>query len=835
MKDKIIFSFCLTLLAFTLQAQKTVISGKVTEITSGSPVPFANIVITGTTKGTTTDFDGIYHLVYDGGIESLTVSYIGFKTKVKQLNGGGEQLVNFQLEEDILSLDDVIVYAGENPAFPIMRSVIDNKKRNDKRSLDAYQYEAYTKIEVDVNHITQKFRDRKFIKKITSVLDSIEQIAGDDGLPILPIFISEAVSNYFYKKDPRQTYENIRRTKVSGVGIEDGSLTSQVIGSTFQEYNFYQNWLNIFNKEFASPLANGWKSIYEYDLIDSLDVDGHYCYRLDFWPKRAQELAFRGTMWITKEGFALKRIDAQVEQSANLNFIEKLKVQQDNIQTVDGPWLPQKSRVLVDIGELNEKSAGLLAKFYVSLKDITVNNPKPDKFYEIPIVMEEDVRKKDDSYWDDKRHEPLTPIELSVYRMIDTLKTIPVVKTYTDIIQTLGTGFFSVGKFDLGPYWLLFAFDDVEGIRPGLGFRSNINFSNKWILSGDLGYGLKDQEFKYRGEAEYIVSRRPWTTIGFQHIKELDPVWVLNEDDFNGAVFIGFARWGDLIQPFRHHETTLKFQTTPFKGLTQKVNIKHQIFNPLAKTPFSYRLDPGNTDSELGTEFRTTEINFETRISKDELFVINDNKRSSLGPVNWPIIKLKYTLGLSGVLDSDFNYHKVELGVTKKLAAGVFGRSKIDIKAGYIFSQLPYPLLKVHTGNEFPFYFDFTFNQMDFFEFTSDRYVEFRYSHRFEGSILNRIPLMKKLKWRLVGSVNMIMGGVRDENKLDINPLVTNEDGTESLPFSSFEGAEPYIELGYGVENIFKFFRIDAFHRLTYLDRPNVRDFGLKFSFQFIL
>lgn len=836
MKIKPILTSVLIGLACQALAQQITIKGKITEVASGNPVPFANIRITGTTKGVTTDFDGYYTLAVGSMEQSITVSYIGFKPRTKAIELLDEHgRLDFQLEEDVISLEDVVVYAGENPAFPILRNVLDNKKRNDKRSLDAYEYEVYTKIEIDINHLTEKFRQGKVVRKITSVIDSIEQIAGDDGLPILPIFFSEAVSRYYYNRTPRFNRENILRTKVSGVGITDGTLVSQVIGSTFQEYNFYQNWLNIFSKEFASPIGAGWKGIYEYDLTDSLYVDGNFCYKLEFFPKREHDLAFKGTMWITKDEFALQRIDAQVEKSANLNFIEKIKIQQENIKTDAGPWMPAKSRVLVDIGEINEQSAGVLAKFYVSLKDIEVNKEKPANFFFNPITMEEDVRKMDDSYWDQKRHEPLTQTELNVYSMIDTLKTIPVVKTYTDIIQTLGTGYLRVGDFDLGPYWIGFAFDDVEGIRTGIGGKTNIGFSDKWILSGEVNIGFKDLELKYRGSADYILSRKPWTTVGFEHIKELDPVWVLNDDGFNNSLYIGFARWGELIQPFRHWENTLRFETTPFKGITQKVNFKHQIFDPLAKTEFGYKLEPGDASSGIGTGFKTSEFNFETRISKDELFVVNENERLSLGPLRWPVVRLKYTVGFKGMMESDFDYHKLELGIEKKIGMGVLGYSNLDMNSGYIFSQLPYPLLKAHTGNEFPFYFDFTYNLLNFFEFVSDRYVEVKYNHHFEGFILNRIPLMKRLKWRLVGSFNMIAGDVREENKGAINVTKTDANDIETLPFQTLDASRPYIEVGYGVENILKFFRVDAFHRLTYTGSANARDFGVKFGIQLIL
>lgn len=829
-----ILTILFIVLAYLGQAQNYVITGKIIESTSGNPIPFANIVVSGTTLGTTTNFDGIYKLELRRPADSLSVTYIGFKPKSKKIIPGKNQVVNFQLEEDVLSLETVVVVAGENPAFPIMRKVIEHKKANDKNSLSAYQYEAYTKIELDVNHITQQFRNRKIIKKITSVLDSIEQIAGEDGLPILPVFMSEAISNYFYKKRPKLTHEDIIRTKISGVGVSDGSLTSQVIGSTFQQYNFYSNWLNILSKNFASPIGNGWKGNYEYDLVDSLYVDDSYCYRLEFWPKRDQDLAFKGTMWITKDEFALKQIDASVEKTANLNFIEKLKIQQESTKTTAGAWLPHKSRVLVDVAEVTKNTAGILAKFYVSFDDIIVNQPKNDKFYEEPIAFDVEMRKKDDAYWDEKRHDPLSATELNVFNMIDTLNTIPIIKTYTDVIETLASGHFNVGKIDIGPYWSMYSNNDIEGVRLGFGARTNGSFSDKWTLSGMGNYGFRDREWKYRGKIERILARRPWTTLSLEHIKEINPVWILNDDDFSSSAYIGFARWGNLTQPFRHYESTLKFQITPFKGLTQSVKLKKQGYEALDKTDFAYNTEPGNP-TNVSDSYNTTELVFESRISKDEVFVYNDNKRLSLGPIKWPIIKLKYTIGLKDVLNSDFDYHKLELRVQKKLKTGVFGYSRVDINGGYIFSQLPYPLLKVHTGNEFPAYFDFTFNLLDFFEFTSDRYVELRYRHHFEGFILNRIPLMKKLKWRLLANINMIEGGVRSENKDAINQLVTDEHGNEKLPFSTFENGKPYIEVGYGIENIFKVFRISAFHRITYTDKPGTQDFGIKFSFQLIL
>ncbi|MEM6380075.1 MAG: DUF5686 family protein, partial [Bacteroidota bacterium] len=366
---KYLLTLLLTIASFAALAQQTIVTGKVTEAGTGAPVPFANVVFTGTTDGAIADFDGNFLAKTNQQVDSIEVRYVGYITKTKPLIKGESQSINFQLEEDVLTLQEVVVTPGENPAWTVMRNVVKNKKSNDKRKLEAYEYESYTRTEFDIDNISKKFAKRKFMREAASVLDSIERIAGEDGKPILPVFISEAISRVYYKRNPAAKHEHMIKTRVSGVGITDGSLTSQLIGSSFQEYNFYQNWLNITSKEFISPIADGWKLVYEYELIDSLFIGDDYCYKLEFNPKQEKDLAFYGTMWITKEDYALKQIDATIDGSANVNFIEKIKIQQELAKTDVGAWLPAKNRVIIDIKPVSESTAGFIAKFYVSNKD----------------------------------------------------------------------------------------------------------------------------------------------------------------------------------------------------------------------------------------------------------------------------------------------------------------------------------------------------------------------------------------------------------------------------------------------------------------------------------
>ncbi len=810
---------------------QTVVSGKITDASTGDPIPFANVYFKNTQSGMTTDFDGYFRISTRLPVDSMTVSYIGYIPRSIPVEYGKEQVINVQLNENVISLSEVVVLAGENPAYPIMRKVVASKNSNDKRSLDAYEYESYTKIEIDVDKISEKFTKGKIVRRITAVMDSIERIAGEDGNPVLPLLFTEAISKFYYKKNPTYRHENIIKTKVSGVGITDGTLTSQFIGSSFQEYNFYQNWLNIFTKEFVSPLADGWKGSYEYYLIDSMVIGEDEVYQLDFFPRREQDLAFTGTMWITREDHALRQIDMSVNRTANLNFIEKLKIQQELKRTTAGPWVPVKTRVLLDVGEIRKDAPGILGKFYVSNKDIIVNQAREDAFYQLPIRMEATVREDDESYWKEVRHDSLTSTEVNVYRMIDTLKTDPFIKNVSNLSKFAANAYHPVGKFDIGPYTGFYANNNVEGVRIGFGLRTNIRFSNKWVFSLSGGYGFDDDRWKYDAQVKHIIKREPWTTITFQRKYEIDPIWILNDEISPLSLFYAFSRFGTLNDPFSHTTNLIEFQTQSGPGWTNRIILKQQEFVP--EFDFRYYRDPGDPGLETSTKISTTEINYETRYARDELFVINDNERLSMGAVRYPVFTFRYTLGLNNVLGSNFSYHRFSGRVFKSQKIGIFGTSDFLLGGGYVLGSLPYPLLKAHIGNETPFYVGFAYNLMDFYEFSSDQFAEFRWRHKFQGLLLNRIPLMRKLKWRLTGTANVLYGGMRTEN-LDRVVLIDDGNGNMVLPFRTLE-SKPYVELGYGIENIFKFFRVDAFHRLSYLDQPGVRKFGVKFTVQAIL
>jgi hypothetical protein len=803
------------------------IHGKVTDAETGDPIAFANVILKGTTTGMTTDFEGNYLIQTNSLSDSLVVSYLGYTSQSKSLQDQAEQVLNFQLRPTAFELDAFVFEAGENPAFEIIRRAAERRKDFDKRSLMAYESKNYTKIEIDIDNLSEDFRQRKSVQKVTQVLDSIKQLTNDEGEKILPVFFSETVSKYYYRNNPELRKEVIEKSKVTGVGITDGSTASQITGSVFQEYNFYKNWLSILNKDFVSPIADGWKTFYDYDLLDSVLVGKDTCYKLQVYPRREQDLAFSGTIWIKKDDYSLKQVDLTIPKDANLNFVDRIKIQQELQPTSAGPLIPSKTRVLIKIAQVTANTAGLLAKFYTATDSVVVNQPRETKFFNQAVELENDFGMAEDEYWVANRPDRLSSEELAILQMVDTLKKIPIVRFYSEGLKFFATGYKPIGKIDLGPWPGFFNYNNVEKVRLGMGLRTNYKFSNKWELKGYVGYGFGDKKWKYSGTATRILDRAHWTTVQAYSNKEIDQVGLEIASLQSNSIFLAASRFGTLRSPYFSTNHGVNVQREFFKGFLVKVGVNAGQFDPLYDF---YYLEKDSR--EYRSRFETTELRAGIRYGRDEIIVINDNERASLGSIKWPIFEVNYARGMNW-LGGDLEYEKLSLYVYQRINMGLLGVGRYELDAGKIFGEVPYPILKNHLGNETWFYTSAAFNTMNFTEFTSDQYFSLRYRHSFEGFLLNSIPLIKRLKWRFVGSGNVLWGSVEDYN-IDNVPSVDPE-GNPLKTFGRLDFGNPYLELGYGVENIFKLFRVDFFHRMTYLDNPGAKPFHVKVSAQFIL
>ncbi len=829
-------ALCLFLLLATSSiAQKYIVTGHIIDASNGDPVPFASISLKGINKGAVSTFEGNFKFSTDILTDSLFVSSMGYAIKYKALDkNASTQHLEISILPITNNMMEVVIRAGENPAFKILRGMQRNKKKNDRKQLTAFEYDAYTKIELDVDNIQEKMKKRKVMQQIQGAIDSFEKIKGEDGKAIIPVFISESVSKFYYNESPQRKKEIIQKTNIKGVGVRKDGIVSQLIGGNLlANYNFYENYVPFLGKDFASPIGENWKGNYKYFLADTTEIDEHPCYIVEFDPKNPKDLVFTGKMYVDTSTFALVQIDATIGSDANLNYIDKIKIQQTLEKTTEGAWLPAKTRFLIDIKELTQKSAGMLAKIYIANTNFVVNKPKPTSFYDQSVETLEGASETASSeFWAKNRAEAWSAQDILASKLIDTIKNVPIVRTYIDIAEIVTSGYKRYNKFDIGPYISSFAYNNYEGLRIRAGIRTNTGFSKYLTLKGYLGYGTKDNEWKYNAQADYLLSKKHFTKVGIRYTKELERMGLTPELIGENKLFYAFTRWGNKFSgAFDRKETELYIKTEPTKSLIVKATLTTSKFDP--RFPFQFRSKPNmGSDSPLEKRFTNSFVTIDLRFAKNENFIMDGNERISLGTKRIPVISFQYQHGLKGFMGGQFTYDKFSAKLHQSFRVGTLGRSEYTLEGGYIPSKLPAPLLFPHLGNEMPLYNRVAFNTMRFFEFVSDQFVSLNYNHNFEGIFFNRIPLIKKLKWRFVATSNLLLGKQRQANKDVMANLDRDKYGNFVDPdfnnprfiknkgyiFKSLNPVMPYVEVGYGIDNIFKIFRVQALHRLSYLD-----------------
>lgn len=813
-----------------LHAQ-TVIRGRITDLKSGEAIGYANIsLVSQPTVGTTTDFEGFYELKTNkGGIDSLRVSQMGYEMQVIPIQEGKKQKLNVRLKPTTYTMEEVVVSPGKPAYLKILEKVWAQKPNNDRRSLKAYEYESYARTELSVTNMSEKFKNRGFMKPFKPIFDSMQVGAGQDGEDVLPVFVSETLSQMYHRNDPKAQREVIKASDVTGVGLEDGSFISQFVGASFQQYNFYHNWLTIINKHFVSPIGKQGPQFYEYRLVDTQSIEGYRCFQLQYKPKRQGDLAFSGAFWITDSTYALKRITAETDDKVNVNFIDRFKIEQTLRPTDEGPWIPAKTRVLVDATQVSKNTFSLLGKFYISNEDITTAEPKPNKFYNKDITKAAGHQEQPDSFWQQNRHGQLTAMEEKVYNTVDSVRNMPVVKSYTEVIETIVNGYWDLGQVEVGPYLQLYGNNVVEGHRFRIGGRTDEDFSKQWIFSGYLAYGTKDKNFKYNLQAERFLSRESWTKVGFQHKYDLEGLGIY-EDFFTSGGLFQFSSQIGLIERFNWIELNRFWvETDLFDGFTQRAYLVTRDYDPEGNYTFAYQR-PSDAMQQTSSQFKTTALTLESRYAPKEKVTVSGNQRVRLRSEKAPVVTLRYTRGINGFLGGDFDYHKGGINVHQHLNLGLAGRGRYEVQGKKIFSRLPYPLLNLLPGNETLIKSNNTYNLMDFYEFVADETIGLSYTHHFEGFILNRVPLLKQTDWRLVGGGKAVFGDFNSQND---NYIPTNTNPEVDYDFIKLSPSKPYAEVSYGIENILKVIRIEAIHRLTYLGNSGADPFGVKGSFYF--
>jgi len=734
-------------------------------------------------------------------------------------------------------LREFVVHPGENPALKIIRKAQQKRAENNQENLNEYEFDSYNKVDVSMNNISEKMKNSLVFKPLKKLLDTSSQMKNEEGKYILPLFISESYSRYFQTTSPSQNKEIVKGSSITGIGVNQGSYVIDLLGATTLQFNFCNNWLRILGKDFISPIASGSMNYYIYTLTDSVWIDGLKCYKIKLNLRREEDLGFLGTMWITDSTFAIKRIDVELSPNANVNFVDRMKIQQEMQQTKAGPWLPVKVRMVFDVAELTKNSSGFIAKLYRSNSSIEVNQKNEDHFFSNTFERNTDALDRDSSFWKDVRKEPFSKVETQMFKMIDSVKNVPVVKNYTDIIRLILEGYYRVGKFDLGPYVFLVGYNNIEQFRFQLGFKTNQFFSENYQVRAHIAYGTLDQKIKYSLGGDYIFSKKHWTTLGASFKDDYDILGVtdnkgsLIQKSATSNVFAAFSFLSPRARINRTVDSRINFVIQPTRDWTFHAVIQNTYFEPLFT--FAYKKNPelSATFSNLKQDFTYTLATIEARFAFKELMVVRGIERNRIVRAKAPIFTLSYTKGFNGILNGQYEFDKIQLNTNQHISTGFLGNADYNITAGKIFGVLPYPILYIPAGNQTMFYADNNFSLMNEYEFLADEYIYASYVQHFEGLFFNRIPIVKNWKLRNFALLKATYGNITSDNR-DLIPSV-NLNGKQIEPITFF-GNQPYVEVGYGIENIFKFITIGAYHRLTYTDSTRRgRNFGINVGLRF--
>jgi hypothetical protein len=812
---KFLYLFLLVNYSLNLFSQKTVVSGKVIDSETNEAIPYVNIGFKHSLIGTISENDGSFFLSTTKATDTLLVSSVGYELVRQPIVIGTTQSFEISLVPKSIALDAVVVRPGENPAFKILKRINDHKKQNNPDRLSNYQYKSYSKLRLDLNNITEGLKDKRVLKDFDFVfgyMDSSEVFNKN----YLPLLITETVSKIYKSKNPPVNREVIEAFKISGI---ENKTVSQFTGKMYQNLNIYDDFIQFFDPGFVSPIADIGRLYYKYYLEDSAFIDGNWCRKISFKPKRKQERTFYGFFWVADTSYAIKKVQLRVSKDVNLNLLKDMIATYEYDHINDTTWFLTSEDVIIDFN-VAEKTYGFFGRKTALYDSIRFDEPVPDpvKRMTTDTYLLENNLDHNDAFWQQNRKTELTGEDSKVYTMVDSIKKVPLFKTLNTMVNMLSNYYIVLGPVELGPYYTTFSSNVIEGPRIRIGGRTSNNFSTKIMPGGHIAYGFNDKKIKYGLYVTYMFNTNPRraTTVSYFHdIRQLGKSEnAFLDDNYLTSILRRNPNYKltmvDQFNALYEHEWALGFSNT--------IKFNYQTIYPTGYVPFN-PIESGDTLSPASLS--STEITLSTHFAYREKFVWGKFERRSLGS-QYPTLDLDLTYGPKGVFGSSYEYYKIRLKISDKLETNPIGFLKYRFTLGKIFGTLPYPLLKLHEGNETYAYDPLSFNMMNYYEFVSDEYLSLFAEHHFQGFFLNRIPLLRNLHWREVVSGNILYGRLSDKNK----SVMAFPKGLSGL-------SVPYYEAGIGIENIFKLFRIDAMWRFSYLDHPNTSPFGIRASMQF--
>ena len=828
-------------------------SGIVKDSITGEPLPFVSVYFDGSTIGAMTDDNGTFTLQNNQGYTKLAAASLGYDTKFIDLKPGKKNdNLEVLLKPTAFEISEVVVKPKrekytrkDNPAVELIKKVIAHKNDNRIEAKPEYQTEVYEKLSLSLDNFNPNLDKNKFLKKfkfIKNYLDTSEF----NGKPILTVSVRENLSDFYYRKSPKAEKTIVRAKRMQGIDktLDDGGGITSNLEEIFKSINIFDNNIPILLNRFVSPLSSTLATTYyHYYIMDTLDVGGDKCVDLAFVPANSESYGFTGRLYITLDGnYAVKKVLLNTPANINLNWVDKLRIEQEFKQMPDSTWVLDQENTFVNFYVV-KGTQQLYAHQLRNYDNYNFNVQNADSVFGLlgALHVLPEATAQPDTFWTHNRPIPLKEKEDALKDLLGQLRKVPAFNAIIKTAEILITGYIptandkKVTKFDFGPMNTTFSANHLEGFRMRVGGMTTANLNPYWFASGYLAYGTNDRKIKYNlklthsfTKKEYHEGENPVNNLSF--IQEYD-VYTPGQDFLFTSKDNIFVAWkvGEPVTKMQYiRKSVLQYEKEWLNGLTWKSWIMNQNNEAAGTLQYIKRDESGNlyhikdfTTSEIGTQLRFApgERAYNGRSGKESVFNLSKDA---------PEFKLSHQLGIKGVLGGDYNYNHTEISAEKRIWLSSFGHIDAQVKAGKVWDKVPFPLLILPNTNQSVTIQPEAFHMMNALEFVTDQYVSFNATYYLKGWILNRIPGIKWLRLREVLSFNMIYGGLTDKNNPTLTPgLFLLPDGTQPL------GSTPYMECSVGLENIFKILRIDYYRRLTYLDHPDIKKGGIRIALRF--
>ena len=824
----------LILLVFFVQyaSSQTKVGGVVVDET-GEPVSFANVLFKGSSEGTITNDNGRFYMESENSHAALVVSFIGYETKEIPLNAKVNYDMNVVLVESSEQLNEVVVYVGKtdkknNPAIDILKKIWSKKRSNGVHMFKQYHYDKYEKVEFDLNTIDSALMKSKVFKGLEFVFKDLDT-SRITGKTYLPIFLNETFSKVYGNNEMAVEKEDVKGSKNSGFNNNQAIIA--FVADLYNDYDIYDNYLKFFDKSFTSPLSKTGVDTYNYVLSDSAFIDNKWCYNIVYYPRRKNELTFKGNFWVNDTTYAVKNINLAVTKSANINWVKEIYIEQEFDVVNDSVFLLTRDYMLSDFSfNKKEESKGVYGKRTTVYGGYQFDEPKPKEFYKTktdpfdPLVLD-----KEDAFWEANRLESLNKDERGIYKLLDTLKTVPKFKTYYNMVSILASGYVEIDKWnlDLGDVYSVFGYNEAEGVRVRAGARTYFGQNDPWRLQGYIAYGFGDDKFKYGISGKWLVDKKSRFIVSAGKRRDVEQLGVsltsttdvLGRSIASSSVFTVGSN--DRLSTI--DLSTFNMEVEPLRNVRLRVGGSYRTLGSALPEAFSLDYIDPSAPSGISSEIDQFELSTNIIYTPGKRTIGNGVERKDVND-DYSTLFFTYSNGIKNFMDSDFDYKKVQFSYTQPWQLGGFGRLLSTVEMGKTFGEVPLGLLNAIPGNQTFFSVYNTFSNLDFYEFVTDTYVSSHFEHNFNGRIFSRIPIIKKWNLREIVGVRGVWGTLSDENKALSAPA--------NIPLMAPKD-KVYWEYSVGVGNIFKILRIDFNFRGNYLDSPDARSFGVTGSFGF--